>query len=487
MIREQASESLLFYSAREIAQPAATNFYWRLAAAVKDWKALAAPFAAAFSEGLGRPTDPVVYLKVFLVGYLENIVYDTDLAERIADSLAIRQFLGYGLAEAPPDHSSISRNRALIGQHCAIEEVLGRAVALCREAGLVSGEEAALDSSLIPANASLSSLRSVKTGRGVREHLRQVRERNAEAQEKVKVEVSNAEFRSTTDPDARLAKKRGTPRDMCYRATQVTDAEAGIILAADCARADEGEVVAARPVVARAQENLEATGGSLGTLVADAGYDDSDFHAFVEGLGATPLTNYQPDSRKPEGFRKADFTYDAGCDRYRCPEGKWARYAGASSGVRQYRTRALDCKDCEHRRDCIGEGKRRTLTRQAHEASRERNLARCHTEEGRAALRRRKHIVEPPFGHMKTYGGVSLINCRGLMKARVKVMMAAVAWNLKKLVRAMAREAAPALAAPGRALSDLSRLLLALFAALARSCPFGRRPHQFPTRQPIAP
>jgi hypothetical protein len=56
-------------------------------------------------------TDPVVYLKMFLVGFLENVIYDTDLAERCADSLAIREFLGYGLSQEPPDHSSISHNR----------------------------------------------------------------------------------------------------------------------------------------------------------------------------------------------------------------------------------------------------------------------------------------------------------------------------------------------------------------------------------------
>lgn len=467
MIREQKSEQPLFYSTQEIAQPAAGNFYRRLAAVVGDWRELAAPFAAAFCADFGRPTDPVVYLKIFLVGYLENIVYDTDLAERIADSLAIREFLGYSLSEETPAHDAISRNRARIGERCWIEDVLGPVVTLCQEAGLVSGQEAALDSSLIPANASLSSLRSVKTGKGVREHLREVRQRNRQAQEKVELQVSNEEFRSSTDPDARLAKKKGTPRDMCYRATQVTDAKAGIILAADCARADQGEVQAAVPVVAQAQGRLEATGASLGTLVADAGYDDCDFHAFVEELGATPLTNYQADGRKPEGFRKADFSYHPGSDCYLCPEGKRASYAGSSSGKRQYRTRVADCRDCLHRTQCIGGGKRRTVIRQAHEESRERNIARCHTEAGREALRRRGHIVEPAFGHMKTYGGLGLMNCRGLAKARVKVVMAAVAWNLRKLVGALARRAAEAgLSGQTSGLRAVVRLLWRILLAL---------------------
>ena len=439
MIRKQASPPPLFYVTQEIARPAARNFYLRLMAAVPDWETLAAPFAPAFSAETGRPTDPVVYLKIFLVSYLENITYDTDLAERIADSIAIREFLGYDLTETPPDHSSISRNRARLGRCCQVEAVLAQVVGLCAQAGLVSGAEVAVDASLIPANASLSSLRSLTTGKSVAEHLREVKEKNRLAgaetpQEKPR--VSNEEFRSTTDPEARIAQKRGSPRRMSYRATHVTDAQAGIILAADCGVAEGSEPAAAQPVLATAQATLAAQELALGTVIADAGYDAGDFHAGVEGLGATPLTNYQPDTRKPEAFCKARFIYLAETDRYQCPAGKFALYRSTRLGERHYRTRSADCRECPHRGECIGAGKQRTITRQANEASRLRNLARCHTDAGRAALRRRRHIVEPPFGHMKTYGGLGRLNCRGAAKAKVKVVMAAVVWNLNKLVRA---------------------------------------------------
>lgn len=483
MIRAKRTDPPLFYSSREIAHAAAGNFYARLEAAVGDWQELAAPFAPAFCPDLGRPTDPVVFLKIFLVAYLENITYDTDLAERIHDSLSIRAFLGYGLEELPPDHSSISRNRAKIGACCDLEELLKRVVARCERAGLVSGE-AAVDSSLIPANASLSSLRSLKTGKGVSEHLREVREKNRETGEKVKPQVSNEEFRSTTDPDARIAKRRHTPRDMYYKATHVTDAKAGIILAADGAHACEGEAEAAQPVVAQAQENLQAAGGALETLIADAGYDDADFHAFVEGLGATPLTNSQADGRKPQGFRKADFTYDASSDSYLCPVGRRGVYLSETSGERRYVTRETDCASCPHRADCLGRGKVRQLKRGPHEESRERNLARGHTDEGRAALGKRKQIAEPPFGHMKTYGGLGLINCRGLLKARVKIILAAVAWNLKKLVKALARKAPPA-AGTGRIPASRERIgafpsLLTHFRRLLQSV--GHLPRRFFSR-----
>jgi transposase len=439
MIRKQASDIPLFYATQEIARPAARNFYLRLAVAVPDWEQLAAPFVPAFNAATGRPTDPVVYLKIFLVSYLENITYDTDLAERIADSIAIREFLGYALTEVPPDHSSISRNRARIGACCQVEAVLGQVVALCARAGLVNGEEVAVDASLIPANASLSSLRSVATGKSVREHLREVTEKHrlAGAEPPEKPRVSNTEFRSATDPESRIAQKPGTPRQMSYQATHVTDAKAGVILAADCALADGSEPHAAQPVLTQAAQTLASQELALGTVVADAGYDAADFHAFIEGLEATPLTNYQADgSAKPAAFKKAAFWYVAEADCYLCPQGRLLRFRCLDKGVRRYASAPSDCAACPHRSACLGNGKLRRLSRTRHEESRERTIARCHTDTGRAALRRRRHVVEPPFGHMKTYGGLGRLNCRGRAKAKVKVVMAAVVWNLIKLVQA---------------------------------------------------
>jgi len=263
LVRRQSAEEPLFYTSEEIAKPASGNFYMRLNDAIGDWQGLAKPFTEAFSQRMGRPTDPVVYLKIFLVSYLENIAYDTDLAERVSDSIAIRRFLGYSLSESPPDHSSISRNRGLIAEHCRIEDVLTKVVEKCHKEGLVDGDLGGVDSSLIPANASLSSLKSVKTGKKVAEHLREVEEKNKVAEEPVKQEkpvVSNNEFRSGTDPDARIAKKPGQPRDMYYKATHVTDGKSGIIIAAGANHADDGEVEAAEGILLEAKENLAGCG-----------------------------------------------------------------------------------------------------------------------------------------------------------------------------------------------------------------------------------
>jgi transposase len=71
--------------------------------------------ASFYAETMGRPSlPPAIYFRLLLIGYLEGIDSERGIAWRAADSLALRDFLGLGLTEAPPDHSMISRSRRLI-------------------------------------------------------------------------------------------------------------------------------------------------------------------------------------------------------------------------------------------------------------------------------------------------------------------------------------------------------------------------------------
>lgn len=428
MIRRKVPETRLFYASEELYRPNPSGFYARLNAVVKDWAKLAKPLEAAFSqERNGRPVDPVVYLKIFVVGYYENISMDTELAERIADSLSIRSFLGYGPCEATPDHSSISRVRESFAVNGNLEEVLASTVKICSDMGLVDGLVVAADTSLIPANAGLSSLKSLRTGLSVKEHLRQSMEGNA------KPKVSNEEFRSTTDTDARLSSKPNFPRRLYYKSIHVTDGSSQVILSAGCARADEGDSHCTRDPVTRAANVLKKLEKPLGTVLGDAGFDDGDFHAHVEGLGARPLTNYIDHKREGQ-TPKSQFVYDESLDAYRCSAGKVLPLFKQEQGRKQYRASESDCAECPLRSGCLRSGKARWLTRTANEESRARNIALCHSDEGRRLLRTRGHIVEPPFGHMKQHGGLARISCRGINKADARIVIGAVAWNLKKAV-----------------------------------------------------
>lgn len=447
MIRTKALIEPDVYRVDEITPVNPHNFYSRLAETITDWETLAAPLTVAFCADRGRPTDPIVYYKIFLIAYRENICYDTDLAERIDDSKAIRQFLQYNLREATPDHSTIGEVRGLLAVHgLTPDELLAPIIALCADAGLVGGPEQATDSTLVPANASLKSLVSLTTGESVQEYLRD-RPADAEAPgtppatppaSKKKKTVCNADFRSTTDPDARIAQKTGAPRDMYYRITHLTDSRSHIILGVDADHTDPGEVASACPVVLAGAAQLAVVGQRLGLVSGDAGYDDAHFHAFVEDLGSTPVTFYQADgTAKDPAYQKAAFSYDPHSNTYTCPAGQRLPYKCQEPD--RYRSRYVSspaaCARCPQRTGCLAEhAQQRWISRHEAEASRERNQATCHTEDGRAALRHRKHVVEPPFGHLKTYGGLALVNCRGLGKVRIKAAFGAIAWNLIQLI-----------------------------------------------------
>ncbi len=64
----------------------------------------------------GAPSvDPIVILKMSLLGYLYGITSETRLAQKIRLNLAYLWFLGYDLDEQPPEHSILSKARARYG------------------------------------------------------------------------------------------------------------------------------------------------------------------------------------------------------------------------------------------------------------------------------------------------------------------------------------------------------------------------------------
>ena len=119
------------------------------------------PFNRSFIVGLSDPTklwlDPVVFFKILLVGYLNNINSDRQLIAFCSDSLSIRLFLGYDVHEQLPWHSTISRTRGLYGEEVFLN-LFKEVLKMCVSKGMVRGKRQAVDSVFIKANASMDSL-----------------------------------------------------------------------------------------------------------------------------------------------------------------------------------------------------------------------------------------------------------------------------------------------------------------------------------------
>jgi transposase len=118
----------------------------------------------------GRPgIDPEVAVRLMLAGFLLGIVHDRRLLREAQVNLAIRWFIGYGLHEALPDHSSLTRIRQRWGPD-RFRRIFQRTVQACLAAKIAKGEIVHIDASLIRADVSWESL--------VQRHVTQVEEGN---------------------------------------------------------------------------------------------------------------------------------------------------------------------------------------------------------------------------------------------------------------------------------------------------------------------
>jgi transposase len=124
-----------------------------------------------YAEKMGRPgLPPGIYFRLLLIGYFEGIDSERGIAWRARDSFALRDFLGVGLEDAPPDHSTISRTRRLIDLETH-RSVFTWVLERLGEAGLVKGQTIAIDATTLEANAALRHIVRRDTGESYQEFL----------------------------------------------------------------------------------------------------------------------------------------------------------------------------------------------------------------------------------------------------------------------------------------------------------------------------
>src|SRR3712207_6488986 len=125
---------------------------------VLDLGWLRADVADCCAAGAGRPgIDPEAAVRLMLAGLLLGIVHDRRLMREAQVNLAIRWFAGCGLAEALPDHSSLTRIRQRWGAE-RFRRIFQRTVKACVAAKIATGEVVHIDASLIRADVSWESL-----------------------------------------------------------------------------------------------------------------------------------------------------------------------------------------------------------------------------------------------------------------------------------------------------------------------------------------
>lgn len=442
---KQSPEPALFIEATELYRHIPQGHFYERLAQVLDLGFVYRLTAPLYAARLGRPSlDPVVFFKCMLVGFFENIVADTELEYRLADSLTLRRFLGYSLEERTPDESTLRKTRQRMPEE-AFQAVFSRVLDQCQAAGLLKGRAVGTDSTLVDANASMDSLRHKTLGCTYEEYIVALRRQDqptatreeAAAQDRKRGngKASNQEWESQTDPEARVMQHADGHTHLSYRVDTTVDLETGVIVTAGAELANVSDQADFLPRVDEAQETLSQRGLTLLAVVADKGHHSGENLAGIEERGLVGFISSPNTSRGAPGFRREDFTYAAERDRFLCPMGVELRRRQMPEGAaRQYQARGSDCRACPHFGVCTKSNTGRSVSVPIHEELIQANRERVRTPEWRPLLSIRRQRGEGPFGYFKQFGGLRRFMGRGLAYATKKTLIAAVGWNLLRLL-----------------------------------------------------
>ena len=457
------------------------NFYRRLKE-VLDLSFLYQLTKPCYGSCGQKSIDPVVFYKLCLVGYLENITSDRQIIEHCSMRLDILYFLGFDIDEELPWHSTVSRTRKLFPEGL-FEQVFERVLQMCIEKGMVAGHTQAIDSAPVKANASMDSLELKVPREELDAYIRRVRQLNTKdkenyphrkaknnkaSQQQQTITADNRELQgiksrtkkwaadqdarpgsrnkgakytsnkthyNPTDPDARISVKPGKARKLNYHGNISVDTAHHVITDARAYHADRVDSMNLQDVTQRLKRRLLKEGLLWQNVLADAGFSSGENYAFLEKEN---LISYIP----PHGTYKGGpegFTYEKEGNYWLCPRGKKAtfrvRRAEKGNWKDYYLTRRSDCKGCPLKKQCIGESfeKRIGITIYVDEYT--RNNQRVKSRYGRMMKGKRQSTVEPVWGTLTQFMGLRKINTIGIEQANKVMQMAATAYNLKKLLK----------------------------------------------------
>ena len=399
----------------------------------------------------GRPSiDPEVLLRMLLIGYLYGITSERRLCEEVKMHIGYRWFVGLSLEDKIPDHSTFSKNRhERFHDGDLFQQIFDEIVQRCIGHGFITGNHLTVDSTYIKANASVKSMEPIVVDIDSKEYIRKLEQENPIEDKPWEPgqdlpskgeKLSNATHRSTTDPDAKLARKsiQGAT-NLSHAATYMMDNKHRIIIGADAGSPDKKtDCDAAVRQLHRIKWRYRLKPKTLG---ADKGYASGDF------INTLLKENVLPHIPIAEHLRhnaigiypRARFQYDQERNIFTCPEEKVLKYWGIHKKSRQhvYRARKTDCQICRKKPECTKD-QARSVSYHIYEASINKAKALNKTWEYRISQRMRKRIEEL-FGEAKEFMGLRSARFRGLRFVREQVLMTATAQNIKRMVKLLSR------------------------------------------------
>ena len=372
------------------------------------------------AEKRGQPSlPPGVYFRMLFVGYFENLDSQRGIAWRCADSLSLRAFLGIPLDEGTPDHSTMTNTRKRLPSE-VFDEVFQFVLGIAEAKSLIAGKTVGVDSTTLEANAAMKSIVRKDTGEDWTAYVvRLMREAGVVGADETpsKEEVlrfdrkrkdkttSNEDWKSESDPEAKIARMKDGTTHLAYKAEHVVDLEADLILAAEVRPATDADTATLADSLAAAQLNLQAS-GSEAVIEEVAG--DKGYHAAktIEMCDFLDMRTYIPEPKKREPSESK-------------PEGKSKRKR-------------------KSKRQGKPEAERKAVAN---------NRRRMDRAKGKQLQRRRSEVVERTFAHVCETGGSRRSHLRGLANVAKRYVIAAAAHNLGRILRKLTGVGKPKAAA----------------------------------------
>jgi transposase len=389
--RRGARQTSMWVPASDLPRSAGHPFYERLNRLLDDADFDAfveAQCAQFYAEGVGRPSlAPGRYFRLLLLGYFEGLDSERAMAWRAADSLSIRHFLDLELAEAPPDHSTVSRTRRLIDleTHQAVFTWVLQQLA---DAQLVQGETIGIDATTLEANAALRSIVRRDTGESYDAFLTRLAEASgittptraelARFDKTRKKKGSNDDWTHPQDPDAKITKMKDGRTHLAHKAEHAVDLETGAVVSVTVQDADAGDTTTLVETLITAAEQIETVcpvADAVRELVADKGYHSNQTLTDLAALGVRSYIS------EPDRGRR-----------------NWRGKAAARTAVYANRRRIRGTR-------------------------------------GERLLRQRGEQLERPFAHLYETGGLRRTHLRGHVNIRKRVVVHAGGFNLGLLMR----------------------------------------------------
>jgi transposase len=419
----------------------------RAIAAVLDLSWVRSELAPHYSN-TGRPSiDPVLMIRMLIVGYVFAIRSERALCRDVRVNLAYRWFCGLSIEDKIPDHSAFSRARNERFRDSGIfRSVFERVVSACIGAGLVGGEGFAVDASLIVADTNKQrsipgsqwskQLDAQAVSRAAKEYLATLDDAAFGAASTV-----TPKFVSPSDPAAQWTGAMRGPAFFAYADNYLIDVKFGIIMDVEASRAiRQAEVGAAQTMIERTEARFDI---KPQRLAADTAYGSGpNLNWLVNDKNIAPHIPVIDKSKREDGtFSREDFTFDKERNVYICPAGKPLTTTGRlvnDGETLLYMASVLHCRSCSLKARCCPKAPLRRVPRSIHEEARDVARALAKTDAFEQSRHDRKR-VEMLFAHLKRILRLGRLRLRGPCGAQFEFTLAAIAQNLRRLAKLTAR------------------------------------------------